>query len=120
MAILTLRYALSGLSNPLNLYKTWLKRGQRLLQGLYFYILNQTFNDPKLAHWVCKLVPAHCPFERDVSVLGQRFHIPALCKFNPFYEQLIALRFRALSYLSDDCGEDVGLYCQSAQAIEWT
>jgi Mo-dependent nitrogenase C-terminus len=117
MAILTLRYALSGLFTPLSLYRAWLKRSQLLLRGLYFYILNQAFNDPNLAHWVCRLVPAQCPFERDVSVLGREFHIPAFCKLNPFYESLVALRFRALSYLSEDCGEDVMLYCQSTQEI---
>jgi hypothetical protein len=33
-----------------------------------------------------------------------------LCKLNPLYEQLVGLRFRALSYLADDCGEDVSQY----------
>nr|WP_322505516.1 Mo-dependent nitrogenase C-terminal domain-containing protein [Chroococcidiopsis cubana] len=26
---------------------------------------------------------------------------------NPFYEQIIGLRFKCLSYLADKCGEDV-------------
>jgi hypothetical protein len=34
-------------------------------------------------------------------------HIPAMCKLNPLYDQLVGLRFRALSYLADECGEDV-------------
>jgi hypothetical protein len=112
MAASVIQFALSGCLTPLHLYRAWVRRGQRILQGIYFYILNQTFNDPKLAHWICKLVPAQCPFERDVLVLGREFHIPALCKFNPFYEQLTTLRFKALSYLSDDCGEDILHYCQ--------
>ncbi|MGL4376842.1 MAG: Mo-dependent nitrogenase C-terminal domain-containing protein, partial [Microcoleaceae cyanobacterium] len=34
-------------------------------------------------------------------------YIPPLCKFNPFYEEFVTLRFRALCYLADDCGEDI-------------
>ena len=61
---------------------------------------------------ICKLIPAQCPFERDISVFGHKlFHIPPLCKLNPAYEELVALRFRALSYLADQCGEDVSQYC---------
>lgn len=39
------------------------------------------------------------------------FTIPPLCKLNPLYEEVIALRFRAQCYLADNCGEDVSLYC---------
>nr|WP_317110593.1 Mo-dependent nitrogenase C-terminal domain-containing protein [Chroococcidiopsis sp. SAG 2025] len=34
-----------------------------------------------------------------------------MCKLNPLYEQVVALRFKALTYLADECGEDVSLYC---------
>jgi hypothetical protein len=58
------------------------------------------------------LIPAQCPFERDICVLGRCFlHIPPLCKLNPLYEQLVALRFRALCYLADECGQDISCYC---------
>jgi hypothetical protein len=40
------------------------------------------------------------------------FHIPPMCKLNPVYDQLIELRFRALSFLADECGEDTTPYCQ--------
>ncbi len=67
--------------------------------------------DPRLARFVCKLVPSHCPFERDVTLFNRKVvHIPPMCKINPLYEQLVGLRFRALSYLADDCGEDVTAY----------
>ncbi|MEO1386692.1 MAG: Mo-dependent nitrogenase C-terminal domain-containing protein [Cyanobacteria bacterium J06634_6] len=67
--------------------------------------------DPRLAKFVCKLVPSQCPFERDVKVFGHKIvHIPPMCKINPLYEQLVGLRFRALSYLADDVGEDVSAY----------
>lgn len=69
-------------------------------------------HDPQLARFLCKLIPPQCPFERDVSLFGHKVvHIPPLCKLNPFYEQLVGLRFRALSYLADECGEDVRPYC---------
>jgi tellurite resistance protein len=68
--------------------------------------------DPRVAHFLCKMIPSQCPFERDVNLFGHKVvHIPPLCKLNPLYEQLVGLRFRALSYLADDCGEDVAPYC---------
>ena len=68
-------------------------------------------HDPRLARFVCKLVPSQCPFERDVTLFGRKIvHIPPMCKLNPLYDQLVGLRFRALSYLADDCGEDVTPY----------
>ncbi|MGP1382242.1 MAG: Mo-dependent nitrogenase C-terminal domain-containing protein [Thainema sp.] len=67
--------------------------------------------DPRLARFICKLVPPQCPFERDVKLFGKKIvHIPPMCKLNPLYEQLVGLRFRALSYLADDCNEDVTPY----------
>lgn len=69
-------------------------------------------HDPKLAHRLCRVIPAQCPFERDVKFLGHTlFHIPPLCKLNPVYEEIVGLRFRALCYLADECGEDVMPYC---------
>jgi hypothetical protein len=43
-------------------------------------------------------------------LFGTFFHVPPLCELNPFYNELVFLRFRALSYLSDVCGEDVTKY----------
>lgn len=67
--------------------------------------------DPRLARFICKMVPSQCPFERDVTLFKKKIvHIPAMCKLNPLYDQLVGLRFRALSYLADDCNEDVTPY----------
>ncbi|MEM1369458.1 MAG: Mo-dependent nitrogenase C-terminal domain-containing protein [Cyanobacteria bacterium P01_H01_bin.15] len=64
--------------------------------------------DPRVAKFMCRLIPSQCPFERDVVLFGKKVvHIPAMCKLNPLYEQLVGLRFRALSYLADECDEDV-------------
>jgi tellurite resistance protein len=69
-------------------------------------------SDPRLARFLCKLIPSQCPFERDVTLFGRKVvHIPPMCKLNPLYDQLVGLRFRALSYLADDCREDVTKYC---------
>lgn len=65
-------------------------------------------HDRKLAHLVCKLIPAQCPFERDIKLFGRTIaHIPPMCKLNPLYDQFVGLRFRALCYLVDECGEMV-------------
>jgi hypothetical protein len=69
-------------------------------------------HNPKVAKLLCKIVPSRCPFERDIKFFSHTvFHIPSLCKLNPLYEQLISLRFRCLSYLADECGEDIASYC---------
>ncbi|MCC5639288.1 Mo-dependent nitrogenase C-terminal domain-containing protein [Nostoc sp. CHAB 5844] len=66
----------------------------------------------KLAHFIAKLIPAQCPFERDIVLFGRIIaHIPPMCKLNPLYEQFVGLRFRALCYLVDQCGEDIQSYC---------
>jgi tellurite resistance protein len=68
-------------------------------------------HDPEVARFLCKMIPSQCPFERDVTLFGHKIvHIPPLCKINPLYEQLVGLRFRALSYLADECKEDVTPY----------
>ena len=65
----------------------------------------------KTAHLLCQLIPCCCPFERSFVLFGRSlFHVPALCKLNPLYDQFVGLRFRALSFLSDECGEDVTKY----------
>ena len=64
------------------------------------------------ARRIVELIPAQCPFAREIKVFNKLiFRIPPLCKLNPLYEQLIALRFRALCFLADECGEDITPYC---------
>jgi hypothetical protein len=87
---------------------------KRLIQKLFSPAFERIqFNDRQTARLICRLIPANCPFERDVFFWGQKVgHIPALCKLNPLYEQFVELRFRALMFLADECGEDVTSYCQ--------
>ena len=67
-------------------------------------------SDPRFAHLICQMIPDRCPLERDVTLFGRTVHIPALCKLNPLYNELVSLRYRALTYLTDVCGEDVTRY----------
>ncbi|MBF2073585.1 MAG: Mo-dependent nitrogenase C-terminal domain-containing protein [Synechococcales cyanobacterium C42_A2020_086] len=69
-------------------------------------------NNPEVAHFLCRVIPVQCPFERDIYVFGHKVaHIPPLCKLNPLYEEVVGLRFRALCYLADECQQDVRCYC---------
>lgn len=82
------------------------------LQALREWLDGIEIHHPKLAHCLCKFIPAQCPFERDVIIFGHKLlHIPPMCKLNPLYEQFVGLRFKALCYLADECGEDVTVYC---------
>jgi hypothetical protein len=80
-----------------------------------FYLLRLWVNgiqitNNKFAHFVCNLIPCTCPFERNITIFGQTFHIPALCKLNPLYNEFVSLRLRALTYLEGNCGEDITQY----------
>jgi hypothetical protein len=69
---------------------------------------NIEVNNPELARRICKLIPSQCPFARDIKLFGSTIlTIPPMCKLNPLYNELISLRFRALCYLADVCGEDI-------------
>ena len=83
-----------------------------LLHPLKQWLDSTEIKSQKLARFLCKFIPSQCPFEREVKV-GDRtlFYIPPLCKLNPLYEQVVGIRFRALCYLADECGEDVTPYC---------
>ena len=73
---------------------------------------NLEINSEQVAHQIVKLIPSQCPFAREIYLFDRvLFRIPALCKFNPFYEQLVALRFHALCFLAEQCDEDISIYC---------
>ena len=82
-----------------------------LLHPIKEWLDEMDIHDPRLARFICKMVPPQCPFERDIELFGHKLvHIPPMCKLNPLYEQLVGLRFRSLSFLADDCQEDVSDY----------
>ena len=100
---------ISNISSP---YQPLKKPGFDILRPLRQGLDKIEVRNPKIAHRLCQFIPAQCPFERDVNFLGRKlFHIPPLCKLNPLYEEVVSLRFRALCYLADECGEDVTSYC---------
>lgn len=82
------------------------------LQLLQQQIDRVQIKEEQTARRIIQLIPAQCPFAREIKMFGRVvIRIPALCKFNPLYEQLIGLRFRALCFLADSCNEDVTPYC---------
>ncbi len=77
------------------------------LQPIRQWLLGLEVSDRQQAQRLCALIPGQCPFERTVKWLGHTlFAVPPLCKLNPFYEELVALRFRALCYLEAACDDD--------------
>lgn len=104
------RKASSSNTNEIKPFKT--KKSVDLLQPVRQWLDQVEVHNPKLAHRLCQIIPAQCPFERDVKLFGRTwFHIPPMCKLNPLYNEVVGLRFRALCYLADECGEDISAYC---------
>lgn len=96
----------AGLHPPTHDHPDLLKPIRSWMEGI-------DIQNPKVARFLCRLIPSQCPFERDVVLFDRKLmHIPPMCKLNPLYEQVVSLRFRALSYLADECGEDVTPYIQ--------
>lgn len=86
-------------------------RSVSLLNSLREHLESTTIKNAQQAHFVCSLIPARCPFERKITLKRNiLISIPPLCKLNPFYEEVSALRFKALTFLAE-AGEDVSQYC---------
>jgi len=85
--------------------------GVDVLRPLRRRISHLHIETPHRARTLAGLIPAQCPFERDIFIFGRLVaHFPPLCKLNPLYNELVELRFRALCYLADECGEDISAY----------
>jgi hypothetical protein len=92
--------------------KRFLQTKLDILRPVRNWLNKIEISSPPLAHRLCQLIPTQCPFERKIQLFGHTiFKIPPLCKLNPFYDEVVALRFRALCYLADECGEDISSYC---------
>jgi Mo-dependent nitrogenase C-terminus len=79
------------------------KRKFDLLAPIRNWLDRIEIKDIQTAKKICRLIPASCPFERDMKLFGRTlFHIPALCRINPLYQDLITLRFRAEIFLTAD------------------
>jgi hypothetical protein len=80
-----------------------LQRKFDLLTPLRNWLDRIEIRDIQTAKTICRLIPASCPFERDFKLFGRTlFHIPSLCHLNPFYEDIITLRYRAEIFLTAD------------------
>ncbi|MEN9279258.1 MAG: Mo-dependent nitrogenase C-terminal domain-containing protein [Gloeomargarita sp. DG_1_4_bins_134] len=71
----------------------------------WLFPLRQALNgieirNSRMAHFLCRLIPSRCPFERTFYLGKYRIYIPPLCRLNPLYEEVVALRMRALDYLN--------------------
>ena len=75
----------------------------RLLDPLRRWLEAIEPRDAAVARMLVRLIPAQCPFERDLLLFGRKLaHIQPMCKINPVYDQLMALRFRCLCVLEDE------------------
>jgi hypothetical protein len=84
----------------------------RKLFSRIFSILNDNVTHSKtLAQKTVELIPANCPFERNIPIFGLAvIHIPPLCKLNPLYEDFAMLRFNALTALAETYHLDITQY----------
>ncbi|MDZ7955324.1 Mo-dependent nitrogenase C-terminal domain-containing protein [Nostoc sp. DedQUE09] len=91
---------------------TFLNHKFDLLHPVRQWLESIEIDNPKLAQFLCKMIPAHCPFERKIKFFNRTILlIPPMCKLNPFYDQIVSLRFKCLLYLADECNEDITIYC---------
>jgi Mo-dependent nitrogenase C-terminus len=82
-----------------------------LLQSARQWLDTREIRNRHIALLLSKTIPSQCPFARNITIFGfHLLHIPPLCKLNPFYDQLVGLRFRALCYLVDDCGMNIEVF----------
>jgi hypothetical protein len=90
----------------------WMSYYLPTISSLRCWLDRVAITNQQQAETICRLIPAQCPFERDIKVFGKTvLQIPPLCKLNPCYEELVALRFRAMCYLADECGMDISSFC---------
>lgn len=73
-----------------------------VFQPLKQWLDNLEVSNTQQAQIICKIIPANCPFARDIQLFGyQIIRIPPLCQLNPVYNELVYLRFRSLCYLTE-------------------
>lgn len=94
--------------NAMHLVKTKID----IFAPLRNWLNNIEINNSAIARRICQSIPSQCPFEREIKFWGRTIlKVPPMCKINPVYDEVVSLRFRAICYLADVCGEDVSAYC---------
>lgn len=73
--------------------------GIALLKPLRYWLSTIEIRHIKLAQLLAKL-PGTCPFARKFQLLGHTFSVPPLCHLNPFYNEIMELRWRAIVFLN--------------------
>ncbi|MEN9567708.1 MAG: hypothetical protein RLZZ69_2904 [Cyanobacteriota bacterium] len=114
--MLTYLYRTTVKQNKSNTMTTLIQKPQpKTFKFVLFFqqwLNNFEIKQEQTARHIVRLIPAQCPFAREIRAFGKVIvRIPALCKFNPLYEELIGLRFRALCFLAEECGMDITPYC---------
>jgi hypothetical protein len=70
---------------------------KKIAEPLVKFFSEKIETSDELAAITARAIPAHCPFARTISLpFGKQICIPPLCKLNPLYDELVALRFLAL------------------------
>jgi Mo-dependent nitrogenase C-terminus len=91
--------------------QNWTKPNYFGLELLRQWINQLPIDNERQAQRLCQLIPAQCPFERQLKIRGKTvLYLPPLCKLNPVYAEVAALRWRALCYLVDECDADISKY----------
>lgn len=79
---------------------TPLRSQMAFLHPLQHWLDTLEIQNATIAKFICRLIPASCPFARQIALGNLEITIPPLCQLNPFYDQLVGLRLRALNYLA--------------------
>jgi hypothetical protein len=68
-----------------------------LIRAMGIWLDAREIQNPKVALWICWLIPNRCPFALTIQ-LGQyhQVRIPPLCYLNPLYAEFLRLRCKAL------------------------
>ena len=79
---------------------TPLRSQMAFLHPLQHWLDTLEIQNATIAKFICRLIPASCPFARQIIIGNLEITIPPLCQLNPFYDHLVGLRLRALNYLA--------------------
>ena len=103
---------MNNLKNKISRPNTYTLRTIDILYPFKKWLDNIEIKNSSTAHFICQMIPSQCPFAKEIKVYDLTLiTIPPLCKLNPFYNNLMSLKFRSLTYLAEICGEDISPYC---------
>ena len=68
----------SAAASPLTPPPEKSKSGMDVLHPVKDWLEGMDVQDPRLAKFVCKVIPPQCPFERDINLFGRHY-----CSYSP-------------------------------------